>query len=343
MWLTYLWKIAFLNKGYFLMIIDTHAHMLPQSILDTLGSKVDIFPSVRLIRSEEKYQLSFNGLKPTRPIMPKLRLFEPRQQFLASTGIDLQLSGGWLDSFGYEIDPEEGADWSRFLNEGMLNDCKNRDNIVPLATVPLQSGKLAAKVLREAIKAGMAGAMIGTQPHGSFGNLDDPHLDIFWETAAELQVPIIIHPMFGSDDARLHDMQMMNAVGRVCDVSVAISRMLFTGHLTKYENLIIVASTGGGALPYMLGRLEQNFRAFPELVVDPVEQFHRLYFDSIVFQPDILQFLSKKVGVEKIMLGSDYPFPIGDQEPRSVIESAEFSDGDMESMLTGNARRLFGL
>ncbi|MDC0398287.1 amidohydrolase [Alphaproteobacteria bacterium] len=325
------------------MIIDTHAHMLPQSTLEALSMEGDNFPSINLIKSEDKYQLSFNEKKPTRPIMPKLRIFSEREQFLSSNGIDLQISGGWLDSFGYEIEPEEGADWSRFLNEGMLADCKHRDGLIPLATVPMQSGKLAAKVLQEAIKTGMPGAMIGTQPHGSYGNLDDPDLDEFWETAAELQVPIIIHPMFGSDDARLHDMQMMNAVGRVCDVSVAISRMLFRGHLTRYDGLKIIASTGGGALPYMLGRLERNFKAFPDLVGDPVQEFHKLYFDSIVFQPDILQFLSKKVGVEKIMLGSDYPFPIGDQKPRSVIEKAGFSERDRELMLTGNARKLFRL
>ena len=325
------------------MIIDTHAHMLPQSTLEALRSESNNFPSINLIESEEKYQLSFNGEKPTRPIMPQLRMFLEREQFLLSNGIDLQISGGWLDSFGYEIEPEEGADWSRFLNEGMLTDCKGRDELVPLATVPMQSGKLAAKVLQEAVKAGMPGAMIGTQPHGGYGNLDDPDLDEFWEIAAELQVPIVIHPMFGSDDARLHDMQMMNAVGRVCDVSVAISRMLFKGHLTRYDGLTIIASTGGGALPYMLGRLERNFKAFPDLVGDPVQEFHKLYFDSIVFQPDILQFLSKKVGVEKIMLGSDYPFPIGDQEPRAVIDKAGFSESDQELMLTGNARKLFRL
>ena len=325
------------------MIIDTHAHMLPQSTLEALRSESKNFPSINLIESEEKYQLSFNGEKPTRPIMPKLRMFLEREQFLLNNAIDLQISGGWLDSFGYEIEPEEGADWSRFLNEGMLTDCKGRDELVPLATVPMQSGKLAAKVLQEAVKAGMPGAMIGTQPHGGYGNLDDPDLDEFWEIAAELQVPIVIHPMFGSDDARLHDMQMMNAVGRVCDVSVAISRMLFKGHLTRYDGLTIIASTGGGALPYMLGRLERNFKAFPDLVGDPVQEFHKLYFDSIVFQPDILQFLSKKVGVEKIMLGSDYPFPIGDQEPRSVIDKAGFSESDQELMLTGNARKLFRL
>jgi aminocarboxymuconate-semialdehyde decarboxylase len=325
------------------MIIDTHAHLLPQSTLEALRNLTKDFPSVDLIEKNETFQLAFAGGKPTRPIMPKLRLFGPRQQFMASTGIDLQLPGGWLDSYGYEIPAEEGADWSRFLNEGMLADCRDRDGVIPLATVPLQSGKLAAQVLREAIKAGMPGAMIGTQPKGGHGNLDDPDLDPFWEMAAELRVPIIIHPMFGSGDARLDDMQMMNAVGRVTDVSIAISRMLFTGHLTRFDGLVVVASTGGGALPYMLGRLERNYKAFPEQVVDPVEQFHNLYFDSIVFQPDVLRFLTAKVGVERVMLGSDYPFPIGDQDPRKVIETAGYSEAEVEAMLTGNARRMFGV
>ena len=325
------------------MIIDTHAHLLPQSTLEALRNLAKDFPSVDLIEKDEKFQLAFAGGEPTRPIMPKLRLFDPRQQFMASTGIDLQLPGGWLDSFGYEISAEEGADWSRFLNEGMLADCRDRDGVIPLATVPMQSGKLAAQVLREAIKAGMPGAMIGTQPKGGHGNLDDPDLDPFWEMAAKLRVPIIIHPMFGSGDARLDDMQMMNAVGRVTDVSIAISRMLFTGHLTRFDGLVVVASTGGGALPYMLGRLERNHKAFPDQVVDPVEQFHKLYFDSIVFQPDVLRFLTAKVGVERIMLGSDYPFPIGDQDPRKVIETAGYSQAEVEAMLTGNARRIFGV
>ena len=323
------------------MIIDTHAHMLPQSTLDEFNNQKKNFPSVELLTQGDKFQLSFNQKTPTRPIMPKLRLFEARQKFLSETLIDLQLSGGWLDSFAYQIDPEEGAQWSRFLNEGMVLECKNIDGITPLATVPLQSGKHAAAVLKEAVKMGMPGAMIGTQPKGDTGNLDDPDLDPFWETAAELRVPIVIHPMFGSNDNRLHDMQMMNAVGRVSDVSIAISRLLFKGHLTRFKNLIIVASTGGGALPYMLGRLERNYKAFPDLVVDPVEQFHELYFDSIVFQPDILQFLIQKVGAERIMLGSDYPFPIGDQNPREVIEKANCSEEEANLMLTENARKLF--
>ena len=193
----------------------------------------------------------------------------PRLEFLSSRDIQLQLVGGWLDGFGYELEAEEGADWSRFQNEHLQAVCKEEESLRALATVPLQSGKHAAQVLREAAAAGMPGAMIGTQPHGSHGNLDAEHLDEFWATAEELGTPIIVHPMFGSADARLGDFQMMNAVGRVTDITIAIARMLFTGHLTRFPKLKLVASTGGGALPYTLGRLMRNRDAFPDLVADP--------------------------------------------------------------------------
>ena len=121
------------------MIIDTHAHILPQSTLDELNKQTKKFPSIELLTKDDKFQLSFNQKAPTRPIMPKLRLIEARNQFLAENRIDLQLSGGWLDSFGYEVNAEEGAEWSRFLNEGMISECEKNNAVMPLATVPLQS------------------------------------------------------------------------------------------------------------------------------------------------------------------------------------------------------------
>jgi aminocarboxymuconate-semialdehyde decarboxylase len=185
--------------------------------------------------------------------------------------------------------------------------------------------------------------MIGTQPKGGHGNLDDPDLDPFWARAAALGVPIMIHPMFGSDDRRLHDFGMMNAVGRVTDVTIAISRLLFTGHLTRFQGLKIIASTGGGALPYMLGRLARNYVVQAGQVADPVEEFQLLYFDSIVFRPEALRFLTDQVGVERVMLGSDFPFPIGDMTPRRVIETSGYTNDEIARMLTQNARELFGV
>ncbi|MDP6705971.1 MAG: amidohydrolase family protein [Alphaproteobacteria bacterium] len=326
------------------MIIDVHAHFLPEAGLEALARQRRAFPSVELREEAEgAYRLAFAGRPPTRPIMAKLRDSEPRLGFLAEQGIDLQLAGGWLDAFGYEIPAEEGADWSRFLNQGMIEAAAGIDALRPLATVPMQDGRLAAAVLEEAVAAGCPGAMIGTQPKGGHGNLDDPDLDPFWERAAALGVPIMIHPMFGSDDGRLADLGMMNAVGRVTDVTIAISRLLFSGHLLRFQGLKVIASTGGGALPYMLGRLARNHAIQGGDVADPVEGFHRLYFDSIVFREEALRFLVDMVGADRVMLGSDYPFPIGDMAPRRVIENSGYGEAEVARMLSGTAAEIFAL
>jgi len=325
------------------VVIDIHAHCLPGALLDAARTESTHFPNIEFIEKDGATSLAFAGRPPTRPISSKLQNQQARIEWMEKQGVHHQTPGGWLDAFGYELPPEEGADWSRFTNEQTLSACKQLTGVTPLATVPLQDGTLAGAVLREAVSAGMPGAMIGTQPFGDHGNLDDPNLDPFWETAAELGIPIIVHPMFGSADARLKDYEMMNAVGRVCDVSIGLARMLFSGHLLRFDGLVLIASTGGGALPYMLGRLARNHLAFPGRFADPEEGFSRLYFDSIVFQTDTLRFLAKKVGVERIMLGSDYPFPIGDPSPRTVIETAGFSPQEVNLMLNGVAKELFRL
>ena len=325
------------------MIIDIHAHALPQQTLEALRTATPQFPSVALTEHDGKFQLSFAGNAPTRPVMPGLRHTQPRLDWLTERNIDVQLVGGWLDGFGYELEAEEGADWSRYQNQHLCAVCAQEEALVPLATVPLQSGEHAATVLQEAFEAGMPGAMIGTQPNGGHGNLDAQSLDPFWAKAAELRMPIIVHPMFGSSDARLSDFQMMNAIGRVTDLTIALARLLFSGHLTRFEDLIVVASTGGGALPYALGRMLRNKAAFPDLVADPREGFAKLYFDSIVFETDTLNYLVDKVGAERIMLGSDYPFPIGDPQPLRVIRDSGLSAQQQDAMTGGVAKTLFRL
>lgn len=325
------------------MNIDIHAHALPQDTLEALRDAAPQFPGVKLVEADGKFQLSFAGNTPTRPVMPGLRLTAPRLDWMGERDIDVQLVSGWLDGFGYELEAEEGADWSRFQNENLMRVCAGSPKLTALATVPLQSGKHAAAVLEEAVAAGMPGAMIGTQPEGAQGNLDAEHLDPFWAKASELKVPVIVHPMFGSGDARLHDFQMMNAVGRVTDLTIAIARMLFSGHLIRFPDLVMVASTGGGALPFALGRLMRNRDAFPDLVSDPREGFSKLYFDSLVFESETLKFLVDKVGAERIMLGSDYPFPIGDPAPTQVIENCHINDAQKVAIREGVAKRLFRL
>ena len=298
------------------MIIDTHAHFVPQRTLDALKARTGDFPSIELLHEGDAWRLAFAGGAPTRPISPKLREAELRHQWLSENEIDVQVCGGWLDSFGYEIPPDEGAAWSRFLNEHLLEATGDAGHLKPLATVPLQNGRLAAEVLREAMETGgFGGAMIGTQPKGGAGNLDDADLDPFWQAASELGATIYLHPMFGCGDPRLLDYDMINAVGRGVDTSTAVARLLFSGHFTRYSGMTMVLSHGGGALPYMIGRLARNNAIHPGDYADVRAEFARLYFDSVLFDADTLGYLCAKVGADRVMLGSDYPFPIGDMAP----------------------------
>lgn len=325
------------------MIIDTHAHFTPQAMLDALLKESGRFPNVETSHEDGHYKLAFNGGAPTRPIAPKLRETDERLGWMDQCSIDAQVTGGWLDSFGYELPADEGAAWSRFLNEHLMNGTDGEKRLTPLASVPLQSGKLAAEVLEEAMNAGFVGAMIGTQPHATTGNLDDPDLDPFWEAASSLGAVLYLHPMFGCGDPRLLDYDMMNAVGRGVDTTTAISRLLFSGHFLKYNGMKFVLSHGGGGIPYLLGRLARNHDIHPGKYADPVEGFKALYFDTVLFEKEALKFLATQSGTERIMLGSDYPFPIGDPDPCAIVHRCGFDGGAESAILGDTAQGLFGI
>src|SRR6266852_3441232 len=159
------------------MSIDTHAHVVPQRLLDALRTEKRLFPSVRLDTEGAAPRMAFAGGAPGRPIQRRLHDLAQRRDWLKEARVDFQLIGGWTDVYGYELAGEEGADWARFYNEHMQKDAARLSSLFPLATVPLQHGALAATVLEEALDAGFKGAMIATQPNGVGGNLDDPQLD----------------------------------------------------------------------------------------------------------------------------------------------------------------------
>lgn len=324
------------------MIIDTHAHLVAESFNDDFARRASEFPSVAVTPAGKTFSLSFNNGKPTRPVSPKLIDMTERMRWANSREITHQVVGGWLDMFGYELPAEEGARWSRFLNEQMLQGIERQGWLVPLATVPLQDGRLAAEVLKDAMGQGFHGAMIGTQPKGTSGALDDPDLDPFWQTASDLGATLFLHPMFGCDDPRLHDFGLMNGVGRGMDTSIAVARLLFSGHLLRYEGLKMILSHGGGALPYMLGRLMRNYDIHNGEFANPRDGFAKLYFDSVVFDPAALRFLCEVAGADKVVLGSDYPFPIGDLEkPLDVVGEAGFDEATTRNILGNTAAKLF--
>lgn len=321
------------------MIIDAHAHLVPPTLVDAIKSQAEKFPSVRMT---EEGGFAFCGGKPTRPVSKGLSDVPARLKWMDENKIDRQVVGGWLDIFGNELPVEEGVAWSRLYNEHMLAFAKAEPRFVPLCLVPLQDGARAAEVLREAHDQGFKGTMIGTQPKGKGGVLDDASLVPFWETANELGMGVFIHPVFESGDDRVHDYGMANAVGRITDMLITFSRLIYAGHVTRYTGAKIVAGIGGAALPYVIGRLRRNY-SLDKKLGDPDAALAALYYDTIVQDVRTLRYLADIVGADRIMMGSDMPFPIGDLEPTKIVADTAFSDAERASINGGLAQSLLGL
>jgi aminocarboxymuconate-semialdehyde decarboxylase len=325
------------------MIIDCHAHLVPPSLLDAIRAAKTNFPSVKLIEDGGSLGFAFAGNKPTRPVSKPLSDIAARLQWLDTNKIERQVVGGWLDMFAYEIPAEEGIRWSRLINTHLGKIAKEQPRFIPLATVPLQDGARAAEVLKEAHADGFKGAMIGTQPKGKGGVLDDPSLLPFWEAANSLGSIIFIHPVFESGDDRVHDYGMANAVGRITDTLIAMSRLIYAGHVTRYSNMKIIAGIGGAALPYVIGRLRRNYSLDKDKLGDPDAALAAMYYDTIVQDTRALRYLADVVGAGRIMMGSDMPFPIGDLAPLKIVQETSFTDAERGSINGGLVQKLFGL
>src|SRR5204862_7720589 len=152
------------------LIIDVHAHCVTKALFDRFDANAKQFPGVKLMRDDKGVRMQFPGTEPTRPVSPKLSDLADRRAWMDKNGIDHQLVGGWLDSFGYELPSGEGLAWSRFYNDCLQEALREEARFTPLATVPLQHGGLAAEVLSEALDRGFGGVMIGTLPKGNSGN-----------------------------------------------------------------------------------------------------------------------------------------------------------------------------
>ena len=326
------------------MIIDSHAHFVPPRLLDAIRDMNSQFPSIELIKGENNsFGFSFAGHKSTRPVSKLLSDTDGRLDWMNTNGIDMQVIGGWLDMFGYEIPADEGQRWSKLINHHLKEFCAENPRFLPLASLPMQEGKAAAKVLDFAHSSGFRGAMIGTQPKGKGGTLDDPDRQPFWESAHRNGSILFIHPMFDSGDERVNDFGMNNAIGRITDTLIAISRIIYSGHVETYHNAKIVIGIGGSALPFVIGRMMRNYELHKHQLADPSKALSLLYYDTLVHDPSALALLIKKVGVNRIMLGSDMPFPIGDPMPRNILDHVQLTTIERSMLETHVAKALFDL
>jgi aminocarboxymuconate-semialdehyde decarboxylase len=322
------------------MIIDVHRHLVPPDLLAAIRKDAGRFASLRLVEDGGGLAIAFVGGKPSRPIMKGLSDVAGRLGWMGKQGIDRHVVGGWPDWFGYELPPAEGETWCRLFNDAQMALAKAEPRFVPLASVPLQDGARAAAVLKSAVAAGFPGAMISTLPRGIGSVLDAGDLDLFWAAADETGAVIHIHPSYDAGDARVNDYGLANGVGRISDAIVAVARLLCSGHVTRYRNARIFAPMGAAGLPFLLGRLRRNREITPGLA-DPAEALALLYTDSIVHDPRVLRFVVEMIGADRVMMGSDMPFPIGDETPAKIVAAAGLKPEQVASITGGLARKLF--
>jgi aminocarboxymuconate-semialdehyde decarboxylase len=263
---------------------------------------------------------------------------------LDSQGITSAVISPWLEIVGYELQAAEGAAWARFLNEQMLDLLREQPRLTPMATVPLQDGDLAARELEAIRDMGFAGVEIGTAVGER--ELDDPALVPFWEAAAQHAMPVFLHPMFQRDARRIRDdfaLSLANSVGRIVDTTIAVSRLLFSGTLARLPGLKVLVAHGGASIPFILGRLRRTYELAPGEMADPRDGFDRLYFDTLTFDAAALKFLLQVAGSKRLLVGSDYPFPNRDPNPRRVVLEAIDDELDRERVLGVNAADLFNV
>ncbi len=271
---------------------------------------------------------------------------EKRIEECDASGVDIQVLSTVPVMFNYWAKPDDGAEAARFLNDHIA-DIVNRfpKRFLGLGTVPLQDTALAVHELQRCKDIGLAGVQIGTNVNQV--NLGEPQFLEFFAACQESGMAVFVHPweMAGEKDMQKYWLPWL--VGMPAEVSRAICSLIFSGVLERLHDLRICFAHGGGAFPATIGRIEHGFNVRPDLFQDnlhsPRKYLDRMYFDSLVHEPAMLEYLINLVGADQIMLGTDYPFPLGELEPGKLIETTPYDDETKAKLLHLSALTWLGL
>ncbi|HXP93684.1 MAG TPA: amidohydrolase family protein [Candidatus Binatia bacterium] len=307
-------------------IVDLHAHHVARELIDAIRKDDGAHNVTVKTDDQNRAWVHLSGRSANAPLAPGLSDIDKRLAWMDEQGVAVQLLAGWMDLSAYNI-PVEDAKWfTRLQNETLTAYVQaHPGRFFGAAAVPLQGPHAAAAELEYAVKTlGMRAVQIGADVDGM--TLDDASLDPFWEAASGLDVAIVIHPVDvgWTDHTRRYFLHISH--GNPSATTAAAAALMLGGVLERFPKLRFLLVHGGGFLPYQFSRFERSWHVAPPANKPaaphpPSHYVRQFYFDTMIHDAGALQFLARFAGPDRVVFGSDYPFPMGIQKPNENVEA----------------------
>lgn len=325
---------------------DVHAHCVPQGLFAELRREPDRY-GTQVVERDGGTSVSFAHGLTTRPVRDDLVDVAHRVETMDAERVDVQLVSSWIDLTAYGLPGPAAVRYCRMFNDAMAAMiAAHPQRFRGLCNVPLQDpASAAAELCRAVVDDGFVGAEIATTVEDV--DLDDRGLDPFWGMASELRCPILIHPSFTPLAGRDVSRHMLdNLVGRAVESTITVAQMVFGGVMERHPDLRLILVHGGGFVPWQAARWDRGYDAVPSktathLTRRPTESLRNVYFDTVLHDPRVVGYLIDWAGADRVVLGSDYPFPMGDLTPVDTLDAVRSLDGAArDAILQHNVERL---